>query len=140
MSRHPESGDTHGKRIQAPRRGSLAVDYMQKSLDHAEFAFLSACQTATGDEKLPEEALQLAAGMLMAGYHTVLATMWSIKDDDAPLIADEVYSRILNASVVPVKADSTRAAYALHQAAQCLREKVGEKEFIAWVPFIHLGI
>jgi CHAT domain-containing protein len=39
-----------------------------KQFLHADFAFLSACQTATGDEKLSEEAVYLAAGLLLAGY------------------------------------------------------------------------
>ena len=41
---------------------------MTKSLEPAELAFLSACQTATGYEKLPEEAVHLVAGMLAAGF------------------------------------------------------------------------
>ncbi|KAG9085907.1 hypothetical protein FRC07_013260, partial [Ceratobasidium sp. 392] len=62
---------------------------MNKSLKNAEFAFLSACQTASGDEEIPDEAAHLAAGMFMAGYHTVIATAWSIRDDDAPLVAEK---------------------------------------------------
>jgi CHAT domain-containing protein len=45
-----------------------------KSFRNADFAFLSACQTATGDENLPDEAVHLAAGMLAAGYRSVIAT------------------------------------------------------------------
>ncbi|QRV81556.1 CHAT domain protein [Ceratobasidium sp. AG-Ba] len=56
---------------------------------HASFAFLSACQTATGVEDLPEEAIHLAAGMLMSGYPSVIATMWSVRDQDAPTIAEQ---------------------------------------------------
>ncbi|KAG9125055.1 hypothetical protein FRC07_009145 [Ceratobasidium sp. 392] len=56
-------------------------------LDNAQLAFLSACQTATGDAALPDEAVHLAAGLLFAGYPTVIATMWSIQDQDAPLVA-----------------------------------------------------
>lgn len=57
---------------------------MVTSADNAELAFLSACQTAVGDEKIPEESIRLAAGMLAVGYKGVIATMWSIRDDDAP--------------------------------------------------------
>jgi CHAT domain len=64
------------------------------SLPHAELAFLSACQTATGTEDLAEEAVYLAAGMLLAGYHGVIATMWSIQDADGPKVADEVYGHL----------------------------------------------
>ena len=47
---------------------------IKKSFPHADFAFLSACQTATGDPGRPEEAIPLAAGMLLAGYRSVVAT------------------------------------------------------------------
>jgi CHAT domain-containing protein len=110
-----------------------------KSFPHADFAFLSACQTATGDEKLSEEAVHLAAGMLAAGYRSVIATMWSIMDDDAPLVAAEVYSHLIRDS----EPDSTQAAYALHHAVRCLREQLeesGQPSFLSWVPFIHVGM
>ncbi|QRW10030.1 CHAT domain protein [Ceratobasidium sp. AG-Ba] len=99
-------------------------------------AFLSACQTAAGDRSLPDEATHLAAGMLVAGFPSVIATMWSIKDDDAPLIADIVYSELLKDG----KMDHTRAARALHKAVNELRERVGEKEFWRWAPFVHIGV
>ncbi|KAF8604305.1 TPR-like protein [Ceratobasidium sp. AG-I] len=109
---------------------------MQKSFKHAGLAFLSACQTAKGDTDLPEESVHLAAGMLMAGFPAVIATMWSIRDEDAPLVAGEVYTKLLEGG----KPDSRRAAKALHMAVERLREKVGEKEFVSWVPYVHLGI
>ncbi|QRV96094.1 CHAT domain protein [Ceratobasidium sp. AG-Ba] len=108
----------------------------EEPLECAEFAFLAACQTASGDENVPDEAVHLAAGMLMAGYRTVIATMWSINDDDAPLVADQVYAYMMKGG----KPDSTRAAKALHLAVQSLRDKIGEDKFGAWVPFIHMGL
>lgn len=109
---------------------------MQKPLKHAQFAFLSACQTATGDEGLPDEAIHLAAGMLMAGFKSVIATMWSIRDKDAPVVADKVYAHMLEGGVP----DCSKAARALHKATQSLRDKIGEREFSAWVPYIHMGL
>ncbi|KAJ7933181.1 CHAT domain-containing protein [Mycena leptocephala] len=41
-------------------------------------AFLSACETAMGDEKLPDESIHLAATLLFAGFRSVVATMWSV--------------------------------------------------------------
>ena len=52
-------------------------EIIKKRLEGADLAYLSACQTSTGDEKLSEEAVHLAAGMLAAGYRGVIATMWS---------------------------------------------------------------
>ena len=108
---------------------------MKQSFSHTELAVLSACQTAKGDSDLPEEAIHLAAGMLMAGYGSVVATMWSIGDDDAPIIAEKFYKYLIEAG-----GDSSRAAYALHDAVAHLRSVTGEKQFTRWVPFIHLGV
>jgi len=107
-----------------------------KSFPHADLAFLSACQTATGDEKLSEEAIHLAAGLMLAGYRGVIATMWSIKDHDAPVIADHVYSYLFSDG----RPDSTKAALALHHAVKYLRQQVGDLDFMLWVPFIHVGL
>jgi CHAT domain-containing protein len=107
----------------------------RQPLKNAELAFLSACETATGDERLPDEAVHLAAGMIMAGYRTVIGTMWSIEDEDAPVVANNFYSHLLEGGVP----DSLKSAKALHDAVGHLRAKVGEKEFARWVPYIHIG-
>lgn len=107
----------------------------RKQLKKADLAFLSACQTAKGDEALPKESVHLAAGMLMAGYQGVIATMWPIGDEDAPLIAEKVYEHLLEGGTP----DARRAAVAVHQATACLREKVGIDAFHKWVPYIHIG-
>ncbi|CAE6461560.1 unnamed protein product [Rhizoctonia solani] len=107
----------------------------RRSFKNKGLAFLSACQTATGDEKLPDEAIHLASGMLMAGYTSVIATMWSVVDDDAPFVADIVYGQLIKGG----KLGSGEAGRALHNAVAALREEVGEKEFGRWVPFIHIG-
>ncbi|EUC60817.1 aromatic di-alanine and TPR containing protein, partial [Rhizoctonia solani AG-3 Rhs1AP] len=107
----------------------------QRSFKNKGLAFLSACQTATGDEKLPDEAIHLASGMLMAGYPSVIATMWSVVDEDAPLVADRVYAQLMKDG----KVGNGEAGRALHYACAELRGKVGEKEFGRWVPYIHIG-
>ncbi|THU83686.1 hypothetical protein K435DRAFT_689071 [Dendrothele bispora CBS 962.96] len=114
---------------------------MRLSLKNAELAVLSASQTATGDGNLPEEAVHLAAGMLAAGYRSVIATMWSIGDSDAPLIVDKLYANLLGChdNSEGQKAKLT-PAYALHEAVKHLREEVSEMNFVRWVPFIHFGV
>ncbi|KAG9089220.1 hypothetical protein FS749_001526 [Ceratobasidium sp. UAMH 11750] len=104
-------------------------------LKNAQFAFLSACQTATGDSDLPDESIHLAAGMLNTGFPTVIATMWSISDKDAPIVADKVYECLLEGGVP----DSGKAAKALHKAVAGLRQQIGDDEFERWVPYIHIG-
>jgi len=111
-------------------------EIMKQSFSHTELAVLSAGQTAKGDSKLPDEAIHLAAGMLMAGYGSVVGTMWSTRDDDAPIIAERFYKYLIEEA----GGDSSKAAYALHDAVAHLRNLRGENEFGRWAPFIHLGI
>jgi len=111
-------------------------DIMKKQLPSADFAFLSACQTATGDESHPEEAIHIAAGMLLAGYRGVVGTMWSIRDNDAPFVANDLYMQLLEGG----KPNSARAAHALHVTIRRLRERPGGCPFAFWVPFIHMGV
>ncbi|CAE6536514.1 unnamed protein product [Rhizoctonia solani] len=107
----------------------------RRSFKNKGLAFLSACQTAAGHEKLPDEAIHLASGMLMAGYRSVIATMWSVAGDDAPLIADKVYAQLMKDG----KIGNGEAGRALHCAVGELRGRLGEKEFGRWVPYIHIG-
>ncbi|CAE6478493.1 hypothetical protein ACGC1H_006303 [Rhizoctonia solani] len=107
----------------------------RRLLSQKGLAFLSACQTATGDEKLPDEAVHLASGMLMAGYSSVIATMWSVMDEDAPFIADKVYGQLMKDGRV----GNGEGAKALHNAVAELRAKVGDDAFERWVSYIHIG-
>jgi CHAT domain-containing protein len=117
--------------------GHLSIEQIIKlNLPKAEFAFLSACQTTTGDEKLSEEAVHIAGGMLLAGYRGVVATMWSIQDNLAPEVTDEFYGRIIKDGERP---DTKNAAEALHMSVQKLRKKAGVR-LIDWIPFVHLGV
>lgn len=104
---------------------------------HGGLAFLSACQTATGDEQLSDEAIHIAAGMLLAGYRGVIATMWTIMDSDAPTVTEEVYKRLFAHD--EVRLDGGEAAEALHYAIERLRDG-SRAPFLSWVPFIHVGL
>jgi CHAT domain-containing protein len=116
--------------------GHLTLEEIIKlDLPRAEFAFLSACQTTTGEETLSDEAVHVAGGMLLAGYRGVVATMWSIEDDLAPEVADEFYHHIMEDKGRP---DSRRAAEALHYSIQKLRKK--GVPLTSWIPFVHLGL
>ncbi|PPQ97852.1 hypothetical protein CVT26_013021 [Gymnopilus dilepis] len=118
---------------------------IKQNLVHADLAYLGACQTSTGDQKLSEEAVHLAAGMLAAGYRGVIATMWSISDSVAPKIARHFYSKIIADAMVG--ADGKRrvsgefAANALHYAVREVRKELKDTEenLLAWIPYVHFG-
>ena len=59
--------------------GNLKISQiMATHLPNASLAFLSACETAKGDQNLPDEAVHIAACMLFAGFHSVVGTMWFV--------------------------------------------------------------
>ena len=119
-------------------------EIMKKKLPNAGLAFMSACQTSSGDENLPEEAIHLAAGMLAAGYRSVVATLWSISDAHAPEVAEIFYKNLMSNDISAggVKLDITKSALALHNSVQHLRKKLGNspEALRAWIPYIHVGI
>ena len=120
------------------------LEIIRQKFPKTDHAFLSACQTSTGDEKLSDEAVHLAAGMLAAGYRGVVATMWSIDDKHAPQIALNFYSQLLDSSSGEQgkKLEVSRAAYALDNSIKKIRDSVGNTEdgLLTWVPYVHFGI
>ncbi|TEB25846.1 hypothetical protein FA13DRAFT_1668463 [Coprinellus micaceus] len=125
-------------------KGTLGLNtIMQRDLKNADLAFLSACETSTGQETLSDEAVHLAAGMLAAGYRGVVATMWSIDDQHAPSVANDFYEYLLSGRRVGAgsRFDGTLSARALHHATQRLRERLdnSDKSLLAWIPYVHWG-
>ncbi|KAJ7277759.1 CHAT domain-containing protein [Mycena rebaudengoi] len=108
---------------------------LQMSLPKAEFVFLAACQTAKGDAALVNESFHLGGGFIAAGFQGAIATMWSMMDEDGPVVAETVYSHLLGSGHRPQASD---AAKALQLAVRRLRDAGVPYE--RWVPFIHLGI
>ncbi|KAF6753576.1 CHAT domain-containing protein [Ephemerocybe angulata] len=126
-------------------QGSLELGtILQSNLKNADLAFLSACQTSTGQEKLSDEAVHLAAGMLAAGYRRVIGTMWSIGDKSAQEVATTFYEYLLahRNDCSAAGFDGTHSAVALHYATQQLRLSLDNSEhsLLTWIPFVHFGL
>lgn len=59
--------------------GMLTVERLiSLRLPNAIFAFLSACETAKGDDQQLDEVVHLAATMLFVGFKSVIGTMWCV--------------------------------------------------------------
>ncbi|KAF6765332.1 CHAT domain-containing protein [Ephemerocybe angulata] len=126
-------------------RGDLQLGTILRSnLKNADLAFLSACQTSTGQEKLSDEAVHLAAGMLAAGYRRVIGTMWSIGDAPAQEVATAFYEYLFTHRDETSGSgfDGTLSAVALHHATQRLRLTLddSERSLLTWIPFVHFGL
>ena len=123
--------------------GSLQLsDIIKRRLEGVDLAYLSACQTSRGDEKLSEEAVHLAAGMLAAGYRGVVATMWSISDRHGPQVAEDFYARLISEDLKPERLSglsTDNAAHALHYSTQKLRKQLGDSA-LDWIPYVHFGL
>ncbi|KAJ6559933.1 CHAT domain-containing protein [Mycena capillaripes] len=108
---------------------------LRMPLTNAEFVFLAACQTAKGDVALINESFHLGGGFIAAGFRGAIGTLWSMNDEDGPLVAESVYSHLFQDGRQPQASD---AAGALQVAVDRLRaQKVGYER---WIPFIHMGV
>ena len=112
--------------------GTLTVTEIGTAGHSGEFAFLSACQTATGSTTLPDEAISLAAAMHYTGYRHVIGTLWSVYARAAALVADDIYTELTLGGTPTAE----RAANALHTAILRLRDSQPPSW---WTPFIHIG-
>jgi CHAT domain-containing protein len=57
--------------------GPLTVSHIIRlKLRKTHFAFLAACESASGDREQPDEAIHLGAAMLFMGVKSVVGTLW----------------------------------------------------------------
>ncbi|KAJ7743149.1 CHAT domain-containing protein [Mycena metata] len=95
QARKPSEGDSILSPFESAFKlhsgGLRLLDVVQARLPRADFAFLSACETATGDVGAPDEAIHLAAAMQFAGFRSVVGTLWEMLDVDGPFIAKRAF-------------------------------------------------
>jgi hypothetical protein len=132
-----------GQNLAAPSEGALylhdqplrVTDLARLDLDTPELAVLSACQTAVGGTDLPNEAIHLAAALLLGNFRHVVSTLWPVGDDSAHRITDEVY-RVLGDSKGCIHPN--RTAQALHAAVDQARRRDPERPLM-WASHVHFG-
>ncbi|MGJ6969204.1 CHAT domain-containing protein [Streptosporangium sp. G11] len=113
------------------RIAELGVDH-----HHGEFAFLSACKTATGSIVLPDEVMTLASALHYTGFSHVVATLWSVWDGAAAQISEKVYGYLARNGGF----DPDESAVALHRAVRSLRDRQDNwRHPSSWSPFVHTG-
>lgn len=112
------------------------LDLISKDLPQAELAVLSACHSARVSEVLPDESLHPAAGMLFAGFKSVIGTMWAFDDGLGAPLAEEFYKIMLQGSK-----DYTDAAVALGDAFRALMKKdKSPVSFMQYINVVHYGV
>ncbi|MDQ0710647.1 hypothetical protein QFZ55_000099 [Streptomyces luteogriseus] len=113
---------------------ALRVTDIGAQRHRGEFTFLSACQTATGGVRLPDETITLAAALHHTGYRQVVGTLWSVYDDIAADVAAQVYRDLTSTG----RFEPGSAARALHTAVRRLRDEQRAAPG-DWAPFTHTG-
>ncbi|KAG8917548.1 hypothetical protein FRC02_003050 [Tulasnella sp. 418] len=75
------------------------LDIVQARLPDVEFAFVSACHSATGNRIRPDETINLAAALQFTGFRSVIGTTYAMADADGPDLAEEVYKHLFRDAV-----------------------------------------
>ncbi|KAG1897206.1 uncharacterized protein F5891DRAFT_1243127 [Suillus fuscotomentosus] len=113
------------------------LDIMERDIPHAEFAFLSACHTAVGDEETPDEAIHLAAGLQFSGFKSVIGTLWQVDDSVAKHVVKAFYENMFPDLKDGGVMDCAKAAWALNRAPHAVTTTVPLEQRMV---FVHIGV
>lgn len=132
-----------GQNLADPGQGALYLydeplrvdDLSRLDLKYAELAVLTACRTAVGGTELPDESIHLAAALQLAGFRHVVSTLWSIADETAYEVTDELYRLLAGVNGV---IEVSRVPEVLSTVVTMLRARHPYQPD-RWVPFVHFG-
>ncbi|MFG3590507.1 CHAT domain-containing protein [Streptomyces sp. NPDC047990] len=118
--------------------GPLTVSLIAHAdVGDAALAFLSACDTYTTGDAVPDECLTIGSALQLAGYRHVIATQWPVYDSSTADLSADMYGEILTGPRCDLL-DAARAADALRESVLRARNKFPQ-EPTRWAPYIHLG-
>ena len=136
IASHAEFGNTAQDTFLVTFEGKLTLDDLEALVkprkyrgQPLELLALSACQTASGDDRA---ALGLAGAAVKAGARSTLATLWSVNDEASAKLVTEFYSQIRR------QPDLARAQ-ALRQAQMKLIAQENYFHPAFWSPFLIIG-
>ena len=128
-----EPADPSASRLLLHNRPLTVLEVSRAHLPEARLAVLSACHTARGAAKLADEALHLAGAFQLAGYPSVVATLWQVNDRMATRIA-LAFHTALAATGMPPAPD--RTATVLHEVLHQFRDYPPS----IWASWVHSGV
>jgi CHAT domain-containing protein len=113
------------------------------TLKNPQLAYLSACHTAnTRRLELLDEAIHLARAFQLAGFPSVIGTLWQVADCTSATVAADVYHAMISND----RLDVSKAAAGLHFAVRRIKDSLsfsrGRKvtEPLTWAAYIHVGV
>ena len=108
---------------------SLAVCGLH--LQGTRLVYLSTCLSSFGHTATGESLQSVAQAFRAAGAQTVVATLWSIKDETASMFATLFYKAACRPGVPP--------SVALTGAKEIMKQMVGYRHWINWGAFVCIG-
>ncbi|MCP4353634.1 MAG: CHAT domain-containing protein [Desulfobacterales bacterium] len=138
MATHAQFRGTSEETFIKAYDGKITMDMLKEFIElgmfrkqKIELLILSACETAKGDERA---AMGLAGVAVKAGVKSVIATLWPVSDEGAPLVVTEFYRQLKNQPEIS-------KAKAL-QKAQKILIRLSNPEYKHpgyWAPFLLIG-
>ncbi|MFE4382897.1 CHAT domain-containing protein [Streptomyces cyaneofuscatus] len=115
----------------------LTVDAISsRHIPGAELAYLSACSTSLGNQRLADESVHITAGFMLGGYRHVIGTLWPVDDTAAREIAVDFYTGLAGTDGAGPRTED--AAHALHLALHEGRAKRPWAPSL-WAAHLHTG-
>ena len=122
----------------------FSVDMVaQQNIQHARLAYISACQASTShDLKLLNESIHLTGAFQLAGFPSVIGTLWQINDKRSIEVANYLYQALITEDG---GFDFERACSGLHFGIRSVREELYKEGFrnsdpLTWAPYVHVGV
>lgn len=135
MASHGEFGTNVSDTFILTHDSRITLDQLEAKLggtayraQPVELLALSACQTASGDDRA---ALGLAGVAVKAGARSALATLWSVSDRASTKLVSEFYRRL--------QEQGTSKADALRDAQRVLLADGRYRHPAYWAPFLMIG-
>ncbi|MEK8019446.1 MAG: CHAT domain-containing protein, partial [Candidatus Parabeggiatoa sp.] len=115
--------------IMANNEPLTVKDFLDLRLNGVRLATLSACETGIPGMDLPDEVVNLPAGLLQSGVAGVVASLWSVSDRSTALLMTKFYHTVT--TLWQEQGTQASIAPAL-QAAQCWLRDATKEELEQW--------
>lgn len=119
---------TWNERINVKELDQLLRSREQENQEPIELLVLSACETATGDDRA---VLGLAGLAIRSGARSTVGTLWQVDDRATAIFFKEFYRQLINPNI--------NKAQALRNAQLAMMEKSQFQNPYFWSPFVLIG-
>ena len=112
------------------------ADIVGLKLDQARLAYLSSCHATNYKSSLLDEPVHMTIACQLAGFPTVIGTMWQVDDEKCVKVSEYFYRVLLTEDGF---LDFQKVAQAIHFAANELRNE-DKDDVMLWAPLFHVGV